>query len=82
MCLASGRPVLCYRFPGSESYFQDVRDVVLVSSIDDIVYYVNYFKNNPEKANEIGKNGYLKGFSEHSFTSRILELYSITGVRL
>lgn len=80
VCLATGRPVICYRFPGLDSYLQDGRDVVVVNSIDEIIDNVKYFKENVDKANIIGKNGYMKAISEHSFTSRILELYSIAGV--
>src|SRR5690606_36944309 len=36
MCMASGRPTLCWEFPGWESYFSDMKNVVIVRSLDDI----------------------------------------------
>ena len=80
MCLASGRPTIAFRFPGSQSYFADRGDFLVANSSDDIFNLIEECKSKPEWASNIGKNGHLKVLSEHTFESRILELFSITGL--
>ena len=76
-CLASGRPTISWHFPGYDDYFVDGKDIFIVKNVNEIDDIVNYCKNNPEKANEIGLNGWKKVFHEHTFASRISELYEI-----
>lgn len=80
MCLASGRPTISYRFPGSDSYFTDRGDYLVAYSEQDVFRLVEECKENLAWANEIGRNGHLRVLSEHTFESRILELFSITGL--
>lgn len=74
LCLASGRPTISWHFPGYESYFVDKRDIFIARSNQDILNIVNFCKNNPVAAAQVGINGYNKVYSEHTFTSRIIEL--------
>ena len=76
-CLASGRPTICWNFPNYESYFVDGQDLIIVNSFNEINGAIEFCKNNPEKANEIGKNGYKKVLMEHTYTSKIMELLNI-----
>jgi spore maturation protein CgeB len=78
MCIASGRPTITYRFPGIESYFAEGSDILVARNVEQVIELVNYCKSNPQKANEIGINGNRRVKCEHSFTSRIVELLTIT----
>jgi spore maturation protein CgeB len=78
MCVASGRPTITYRFPGVESYFTDMSDVLVAQNTNHIIELVEFCKNNPDKATNIGINGYHRVYSEHTFTSRIVELLTFT----
>jgi spore maturation protein CgeB len=80
MCLASGRPVISWNFPNYDSYFVDGQDLFIANSIDDIVSIVQYCKNNPDKAKEVGKNGHRKVLIEHTYTSKILELINMVNL--
>lgn len=80
MCLASGRPTIMYRFPSYDSYFGHMNDILLANNIDEIISMVEFCKQNPDEADRVGTNGYLKVLSEHSFTSRVIELLSFTGM--
>jgi spore maturation protein CgeB len=77
MCLASGRPTIIYRFPKWDSYFVDRGDVLIAENTEHVISLVEECRNNPDWATQIGRNGYLKARSEHSFESRILELANI-----
>ena len=79
-CLASGRPTITWHFPGIESYFVEGQEIFVARSVGDIVDIVNYCKANPDIANQVGKNGYLKALKEHTFTSRIIELLHMTNL--
>lgn len=80
MCLASGRPTIMYRFPKYQSYFGHLNDILVANSIDEIISMVEFCKRDLNEANRIGKNGHLKINAEHSFTSRIIELLTFTGL--
>ncbi len=73
-CLASGRPTICYRFPGIESYFADRSDLFIANSIEHILELINFCVKNPDIANEVGLNGYKKVRAEHTYYSRVIEL--------
>lgn len=75
--LASGRPVITLRFPGYESFFTHMCDLVVVDSIEEIPQMVRFLLNNPELAEYIGKSGAAKAFAEHTYTSRVIELLSM-----
>lgn len=77
MCLASGRPVISWDFPNYDSYFVDGQDLFIAKSIEDIHSIIQFCKNNPDKALEVGKNGHRKVLMEHTFTSKILELINM-----
>lgn len=80
ICLASGRPTIAYRFPGYQSYFTDRGDLLIANNEQQIFDLIQECLNKPEWASEIGKNGSLKVLSEHTFESRVLELFSIVGL--
>lgn len=80
MCLASGRPTIAYRFPKYDCYFCHKNDILLANNVNEIFSMIEFCKNNREKANQVGNNGYLKAYSEHSFTSRIMELLTFTNL--
>lgn len=76
-CLASGRPTISYRFPAYESYFANHSDILMSHSIDETISMVEYCIENPERASEIGYNGYKKALSEHTYSSRVIELLNM-----
>jgi spore maturation protein CgeB len=80
MCLASGRPTIAYRFPGSESYFTDRGDLLIANDEQQVFDLVKECLEKPEWASEIGTNGSRRVLAEHTFESRILELFSIVGL--
>jgi spore maturation protein CgeB len=80
MCVASGRPTITYRFPGVDSYFTDMSDVLVAKNAEHIIELVEFCKNNSDKANNIGLNGYRRVYSEHTFTSRVIELLTFTNL--
>lgn len=77
-CLASGRPTITWYFPGIESYFVEGQEIFVARTVGEIVDIVNYCKNNPEIATQVGMNGYQRVLKEHTFTSRIIELLHMT----
>ena len=80
MCMASGRPTISLRFPKWESYFTNMCDLVIVNDISEIPDKVRLLKNNPELANYIGASGAAKVFAEHTYYSRVKELFSLIGL--
>lgn len=81
MCLASGRPTICWTFPGWEAYFSDMKNIVMVDSIPGITEKINWLKNNPVQAEEIGKAGADIAFNEHSYFNRAAELLRMVGLK-
>lgn len=79
-CMAAGRPTISWYFPGAESYFVEGSEIIYARSYADIIDAVSFCKKNPEKAAEIGMNGYKRAAREHTFTSRIIELLKITNL--
>ena len=73
-CLASGRPTISWYFPGCESYFEEGKEIFYARSFEDVINLVNHCKQNPDLANEVGANGAKKVLSEHTYTSKVLEL--------
>ena len=54
--------------------FKPDEEIVTYSSIEDCVEKVKYLINNPQIANEIGKNGQRRTLAEHSYKHRVKEL--------
>jgi Glycosyl transferases group 1 len=79
-CVASGRPVISWYFPGAESYFVEGSEILFARSNKDIVDAVNYCKSNLDVAKQIGINGHRRVAKEHTFTSRIVELLHMTNL--
>ncbi len=79
-CLASGRPTICWYFPGCESYFVDGQEIFMVKSNKEILDIAQYLKSNPEIATQIGINGYQRAVREHTFTSRIIEFLHMSNL--
>jgi len=80
IAMGSGRPALCWSFPGYQSYFAHGSDLIIVRNISEMVDQINLLKENSEYANEVGIKGGMKVKAEHTFTSRIMELAKIVGV--
>lgn len=79
-CMASGRPTISWHFPGFNSYFVEGKEIFIARSNKDIIDIVNYCKNNPEVAKQVGINGYKKVLKEHTFTSKVIELLNMTNL--
>lgn len=79
-CVGSARPTISWYFPGIESYFQHSKEIFYARTSTEIIDHIEWCKNNPEKATEIGKAGQERALHEHTFTSRILELLDLTGL--
>lgn len=79
-CMASGRPTITWHFPGVENYFIEGQEIFVARSINDVIDIVNYCRNNPEVATQVGINGYNRAVREHTFTSRIIELLHMTNL--
>jgi spore maturation protein CgeB len=80
MCLASGRPTISLKFPGWESYFTDMCDLIMVDSIKQIPDKVKMLKKDPDLANYIGASGAAKVAAEHTYLSRVRELLHMVGL--
>jgi hypothetical protein len=80
MCMASGRPTISLKFPNIETYFTNMCDLVVVDSVDQIPDKVRMLKDNPELANFIGTSGAAKVRAEHTYFSRVKELFNIVGL--
>lgn len=80
MCLASGRPTICLTFPGWQSYFTNMYDIVIANTPEEIPAKVKMLIKNPELSNNIGRQGAITAFSEHTYFSRVKELFYLTGL--
>ena len=80
MCMASGRPTISLKFPKWESYFANNCDLVIVDSVEEIPEKVRWLRDNPDIANYIGKSGAEKVRAEHTYFSRVNELFDLVGV--
>lgn len=79
-CMASGRPTISWHFPGFESYFIEGKEIFIARSAKEVIEIVNYCKNNPSIASQVGMNGYQRVLKEHTFTSRVIELLHMTNL--
>ena len=80
ICLSSGRPVISYRFPKYESYFNHNSDILIAQTKEDILNLLNYCLKYPNEADKIGINGFRKAKAEHTYFSRVIELLRMTGL--
>lgn len=80
MCMASGRPTICFNYPGYESHFTNNCDLVIANSIQEIGEKIDWLLSNPDMANYIGQSGAAKVAAEHTYLSRVKELFSIIGI--
>jgi len=80
LCLASGRPLIAYRFPSCECYVGHMYNALIANQINDIIPIVEFCIKNIDEANKIGQNGHLTALMYHSFTSRIMELLTFTNL--
>jgi spore maturation protein CgeB len=79
-CVASGRPTISWYFPGIESYFIEGSEIFIAKSNQDILDLVNYCKENPDVATQVGINGARRVAREHTYDSRIIELLTMTNL--
>ena len=81
MCMASGRPTIQYHFPKYESYFANNCDLVMAKNVQEIGNKMDWLLANPDMANYIGQSGAAKVAAEHTYLSRINELFGLVGLR-
>jgi spore maturation protein CgeB len=81
MCLACGRPTISLKFPHWQTYFTNNCDLVMVDNVDEIPGKVQYLLNHPDHAEFIGKSGAEKVFAEHTYFSRVNELFKMIKMR-
>lgn len=74
MCLASGRPVISYRFPDYQTYFSNNSDILIAHSVQEILEKVKWCQQNIAQADRIGAMGAKKVQSHHTYKARIVEL--------
>ncbi len=79
-CLGTGRPTIHWRFPGSETYFSDKQDYFAVDTVQDVHSLVDFCRDNPEVANEVGLNGLRKARAEHTYKVKVIELLHLVGL--
>lgn len=72
--MGSGTFTLCHYIPGLEEYFENGKDCVWFKSIHEAIEKAEYYLNNLEEAEIIGKNGAKKVLEGHTYFSRIKEL--------
>ena len=58
------------------NYFEIDKEVVSFSSPDECIEKIKWLINNPEKCNEIAKNGQKKTLKDHNFKSRVDIFYN------
>lgn len=80
MCLASGRPTISLAFPGWDSYFTDMTDILIARNVREIPAKVKWLVANPKLATEIGEAGAIIAQAEHTYYSRVKELLYMTGL--
>jgi spore maturation protein CgeB len=81
MCMASGRPTIQFHFPKYESYFTNNCDLVIANNVQDIGDKMDWLLANPKMANYIGQSGAAKVAAEHTYLSRVNELFELVGLR-
>jgi len=81
MCLASGRPTVSLVYPKWESYFTNNCDLVIADSVEDVVNKVRWLLDDPERAKYIGRSGAEKILAEHTYLSRVNELFEMVGLK-
>lgn len=79
-CLGTGRPVISFTYPKYQNYFSDNQDILMASSFDVILDKLKLCKTDQDFANSVGINGYYKARSEHTYKSRVIELFNMLGL--
>lgn len=74
ICVASGRPTISWYFPNIENHFIPDQEILVAHSAEEVVEKVRWCQTNPEKANEIGRNGCKRAFDNYTYTHRIKQL--------
>jgi len=81
MCMACGRPTVSLKFPKWGSYFTHNCDLIIANTVNDIAPAVKKLVNNPDFADYVGDSGAAQVFAEHTYLSRIKELFEIVGLK-
>jgi spore maturation protein CgeB len=81
MCMASGRPTISYRFPKYESYFTNNCDLVIANNVSEVYNKLTWLLENRDLANFIGQSGADKVMAEHTYFSRVNELFTMIGLK-
>lgn len=81
MAMASGRPVLSWSFPNIGAYLVDGVNGYYTSSVEDgIAKMHNILKQSTEELNIVGTNGAKAVLENHTFVSRVYDLFKLTGI--
>lgn len=80
-CLASGRPTISWWFPGCTDYFEEGKEIFYAKSDLEVLDIINKCRSDPEMATQVGEAGYQKALREHTYTSRVLELIDMIGIK-
>jgi spore maturation protein CgeB len=58
-------------------FFEDGKDLVTYTNIEDLKYKISYYLANEEERNQIAKNGYNKVKNNFLFSSQIMKMFEL-----
>jgi spore maturation protein CgeB len=67
---ASGLQIMEYR-PAIEDCFEPEKEIVTYSSFDELLYKIDYYRHNPDYANNIRNSGYERAINHHTYQKRL-----------
>lgn len=62
---------LCYNTPGLNEEFEDKKDLIAVSSSEEALYYIEYYKKHREEYEAIKECGYNKVVKRYTYKQRL-----------
>ena len=75
--LTFGKLYLAYRFPGCDDIFKDGTEIVYYDDIDDLELKINYFMNDKDHSENIGRNGQKKILNEYNAKNMVRMMLEI-----
>lgn len=75
--IGSGRPFMVERHDEIERFFEDGRDIVLWSTLDEAVERLMHLIRHPEECERIARAGYEKVSRLHTAEARLREMFDI-----
>lgn len=67
---ACGLQIMEYR-PAIEGCFEPGKEIVTYSSFEELLYKIDYYRNNPDRAMELRIAGYHRAIHEHTYQIRL-----------